>query len=639
MMRVTLLAALWLPLGALFLWPLLDRWLTDGGERDPLRVALTALAFSPGTLAAGLFWLGLLPGERVTAGSALAIALTGLALGLALNPGWIAPVRWRAWWRAQWNRLTRLDVESLLTLAVIGALAVILIHALYYPFLGDDVYVRYGLHAKRIMAAHRLPHDVTGYPPLVPLNFAAIWLVAGGVNEHIARAFIALTAAGTLGATYLIGRQIAGRSAGLIAAALVALTPLFVDNATLAYTDIPTAFPLTLAMLYILRWWDAGRVRDALTAGLLVAVGCLTKQSALIWPAALAAVPILWLIATRREAVDGRWRCAALALAALLAPPLLIAGPWYLRNALLDGWANAVPVAGLYHQLGSGAGLWGLVPPLAYPSDFGYPLTPVYALGWVIGLIAAARELITTLRADQPAWSWRPMLASRQLPVEQGAALFIPGALILALAAVPYWAAWWLRFSFEARFLLLILPLIAVWAAVPVLQAAAWLAERARVPRVAQTVFTGLLLAGLLVLGARGRLGGVYYALTDPFASDFERLSRAKGPLADLAAYAHSELDPTTDRLYLMDERLAYFLPEFETAVGYPQTLAALDGYDYLFHVAAIYALYGNGRLGWEDSEFYRYAFDERVFEPVYESGGVHVMRILRTTLPPEESD
>jgi hypothetical protein len=625
MMRVTLLAALWLPLGALFLWPLLDRWLADDGARDPLRVALTALALSPGALAAGLFWLGLPPGERITAGSSLAIALSGLALGLALNPGWIAPTRWRAWWRRQWARLARLDVESLLTLAVIGALAVILIHALYYPFLGDDVYVRYGLHAKRIMAAHRLPLDVAGYPPLVPLNFAAIWLVSGGVNEHIARAFIALTATGTLCATYLIGRRVAGRSAGLIAAALVALTPLFVDNATLAYTDIPTAFPLTLAMLYILRWWDAGRARDALTAGLLVAVGCLTKQSALIWPAALAAVPILWLIATRREAVDGRWRLTLPALAALLAPPLLLAGPWYLRNALLDGWYNAVPVAGLYHQLGSGAGLWGLVPPLAYPSDFGWPLTPVYALGWVIGLIAAARELIATLRARQA--------------YDQDNALFIrpPTTLILALAAVPYWGAWWLRFSFEARFLLLILPLIALWAAPLILRASVWLAERARVPRVVQTSFTGLLLAVLLLLGARGRLGGVYYALTDPFASDFARLSRAKGPLADLAAYARSELDPATDRLYLMDERLVYFLPEFDTAVGYPQTLAALDGYDYLFHVAAIYALYGNGRLGWEDSEFYHYAFDERVFEPVYESGGVHVMRILRTTPPPED--
>jgi hypothetical protein len=496
MMRVTLLAALWLPLGALFLWPLLDRWLADDGARDPLRIALTALALSPGALAAGLFWLGLPPGERITAGSSLAIALSGLALGLVLNPGWIAPTRWRAWWRVQWGRLVRLDVESLLTLAVIGALAVI--HALYYPFLGDDVYVRYGLHARRIMAAHRLPLDVAGYPPLVPLNFAAIWLVAGGVNEHIARAFIALTAAGTLGATYLIGRQIAGRSAGLIAAALVALTPLFVDNATLAYTDIPTAFPLTLAMLYALRWWDAGRTRDALTAGLLVAVGCLTKQSALIWPAALAAVPVLWLIATRREAVAGRWHRATLALAALLTPPLLLAGPWYLRNALLDGWYNAVPVAGLYHQLGSGAGIWGLVPPLAYPADFGYPLAPVYALGWVIGLIAAARQLIATLRARQ---------------------IETPTTLILALAPVPYWAAWWLRFSFEARFLLLILPLVAVWAAPLILRAAVWLTERARVPRVVQTSFTGLLLIGLLLLGARGRLGGVYYALTDPFAS------------------------------------------------------------------------------------------------------------------------
>ena len=78
-------------------------------------------------------------------------------------------------------------------------------------------------------------------------------------------------------------------------AALVAVTPLFVRNATLAYTDIPTTFPLTLAVLYVLRWWDSGRARDAALAGVLIGIALFTKQSALTWLASLALVPPLWL--------------------------------------------------------------------------------------------------------------------------------------------------------------------------------------------------------------------------------------------------------------------------------------------------------------------------------------------------------
>jgi hypothetical protein len=38
------------------------------------------------------------------------------------------------------------------------------------------------------------------------------------------------------------------------------------------------------------------------------------------------------------------------------------------------------------------------------------------------------------------------------------------------------------------------------------------------------------------------------------------------------------------------------------------------------------------------DSEFYRHVWDPLIFEPVYVSEGVHVMRILRTDVPtPEE--
>jgi hypothetical protein len=208
--------------------------------------------------------------------------------------------------------------------------------------------------------------------------------------------------------------------------------------------------------------------------------------------------------------------------------------------------------------------------------------------------------------------------------------------LILAFAILPYWLAWWLRFSFDPRFLLLVLPFMAVWSARPLLWIACWAAERIRLPRPVWQVGGALLLTGLLLLGARDRLGGVYRAVTQPFASDEQKLLAVKGTLYRLVLFARENLDPQHDRLYLMDERLAYYLRDFDVQVGYPLTLAELEGFDYLFHSSSIYTVYGDGLLGWEDSEFYLHAFDPAVFEPVYEVEGVHVMRILRTDLPPD---
>lgn len=663
------LALILLPLGYLFLWPLVDRALRgapDGGgaAASPLQIALTALALSVGLLALAEFWLGVLPGRWLTPLAALGVALTGLALGLLLNPGWLAPRRWLAYWREQWRALTRLDLPALLTLAALGALAIILTHDLYYPFIGDDVLVRYGLQAKAIYAARRIPESVVGYPPLVPLGIASTWFAAGGPNEHLARALAAVMAAGALGATYLIGRQTSGRTGGLLAAALVALTPVFVNNATLLYTDIPTAFPLTLAFFYALRWWGTARPRDALLAGILSGIALLTKQSALLWLAGLAALPGLRLIARKRAlpplpgATSGRWERGLAgeglrAWAAFLLPPLLIAGPWYARNALLG--ADVLPIAGLYHLLAPGAGLLGLVPPLADPRGFaGWLLTPVYAVGWVVGLVSAAGQLLHVFRAGLPSPKARAAsrISAPSTPFRPAGTFPLPGGrpsapprrdagtgdggcpeLLAALFVIPYWLAWWTTFSFDSRFLLLILPLMALWSVRPLLWLAGTVGGRARLPRRAWQALGGALLLGLLLWGARERLGGVYWAVTRPSAPPAERLARAKPELADLVGYAHAHLDPATDRLYLMDERLVYYLDGFDVAVGYPQTLAELEGYDYLFHSSGLYAVYGDGRLGWEDSEFYRHAFDPALFEPVYESGGVHIMRVLRADL------
>lgn len=619
------LALILIPLGYGFLWPLVDRWLRSG-EDAPLQIALTALALSVGGLTLALFWVGLLPGRWLSGSLALSVIGVGLGAGLALNPQWVAPRRWLAYWRRQWQRLKRLDGEALLLWALVGALAIVLINVLYYPFIGDDVLVRYGPQAKAIYTAHRIPRAVWGYPPLVPLAFVATWFAAAGPNEHLARLLAFVMAAGTLGATYLIGRQTLGRPGGLMAAALVALTPLFINNATLAYTDIPTAFPLTLMLFHMLRWWRSGRRRDALLAGILAGVALFTKQSALMALMGLIAVPLLRLLVER-----GGRQTALVGLMAMLLPPLAVAAPWYVRNALLGGWGNIIPIAGQYHLLSASPDVRGLLPPLMWPGAFGPPLAAIYTAGWLVGIVRAARQAWQALRPTAP------LSAVSEAAGRGAGAMLPPTDLILSFTVLPYWLAWWWRFSFDPRFLLLILPPIAVWSARLLGMAVSGVTQRIRLPRPLWRIGGALLLAVLLLWGARERLGGVYRAVAQPFASDEEKLLAVKGTLYRLVLYARQNLDPQRDRLYLMDERLAYYLSDFEVQVGYPLTLSDLEGYDYLFHSSSIYAVYGDGRLGWEDSEFYRHAFDAAVFEPVYEVEGVHVMRILRTSLPPDD--
>jgi hypothetical protein len=88
-----------------------------------------------------------------------------------------------------------------------------------------------------------------------------------------------------------------------------------------------------------------------------------------------------------------------------------------------------------------------------------------------------------------------------------------------------------------------------------------------------------------------------------------------------------------------MDSRMAYYLDDYDIKVGYPLTLDQLDGYDYIVHISSIFTVYSKGRFGWKRTEFFTYAFNKHVFESVYVSHDVHIMKILRTSPPPSRGD
>lgn len=608
------LVLIYVPICLLCLWPLVDRLLAD--TASPLLKGLTAASLSMGAVTFILFWLGLLPGSWITHWTGFLVPLVLFAAGVIVNPTWFKPRRWLEYWRAIARRFLTFSLEACLYWALLAVAAIVLINAFYYPFIGDDVLIRYGPQAKSIYQSGRLPNSLWGYPPLVPLLFVETWFGAGGPNEHLARLVIAAIGIALLAATYLLGRETVGRRGGLLAAVYVGITPMFVDNATLAYTDIPATFPMTLAVLFVVRWWKAGRKVDGLLAGLLTGVAIFTKQSALAWLPGLGVVSTGWLIATHNQPHTYRWRRAFSGLGLLLLPALLVGAPWYVRNALIKNWGSAVPIAGEFHLLGEGVGWLGMVPPLTAPADFGWVPVLFYGVGWIIGFVGVGRAVAQAVRGN-----------ITDTPVD----------LLFSAFIIPYWLAWWQRFSFSSRFLLLILPMMAIWAArttgalIDQIAACKWVATR-------WVQLAGALgLLALVAWGSENRLGGVYRQFTQPFAPDTVRWQQAKGEMADLVIYVRENFDPDKDRIWLMDSRMAYYLDDFEITVGYPLTLNQLEGYDYIVHISSIFTVYSSGRFGWKRTEFFTYAFDDRVFESVYVSHDVHIMKILRTTPPPPD--
>ena len=81
--------------------------------------------------------------------------------------------------------------------------------------------------------------------------------------------------------TYLIGTRCYGRSAGLIAAFLLALTPLHIQSSHFCTVDVLVTLWMTVAFLMFLSVADRGKPVDYLISGGWIGVACATKLNAI----------------------------------------------------------------------------------------------------------------------------------------------------------------------------------------------------------------------------------------------------------------------------------------------------------------------------------------------------------------------
>src|SRR5258708_27404943 len=272
------------------------RWLLHRSEaralfptNNPLLLLLTTIGLSIGTLSLVMMWIGLFGRPidwRVAAIICAIIGGSGFLLRDRLllipdDPLLATPPK----------PLRNVGLAAWIVIAVICGL--ILFNAVYWPFGIDDAVTIYASFGKSIATTQQLPVGTLYelYPMLTPLNYAFVFQASGWTNEYAAALYPALLSVGVIGVAYLLGRELYNRAAGLIAALLLALTPMIAHWSSTGYVDLPAGFYYGMSALFLARLNRTGAWADALLAGIMAGLAAWTKNSALI-----IVVPIaLWI--------------------------------------------------------------------------------------------------------------------------------------------------------------------------------------------------------------------------------------------------------------------------------------------------------------------------------------------------------
>lgn len=311
------------------------------------------------------------------------------------------------------------------------------------------------------MFTHGLDPHYFANPPaftyLLHYLFAIAYGGAHGVVHtfalHPARVYtLARVAAAALGVlalwlTYLAGSRLLGRAVGVLAAAIEAVAFLPVYYAHLALNDVPTLAPLTLSLLGSAGVLRKGRSRDCLLAGAGLGLACATKYTA-----GIALVPLLAALAARHlqggPGAGGRAiRDAALAGAASLCA-FLLANPY----SVLD---YASFHQGVIHQSMLSSEAQGKLGAPGHGGLLYYLWSLTWGLGWAPALAALGGAL--TVWRREPALGW----------------LLVP-------APVLFLAFMGLQGRYFGRWLMPVLPILCLLAALFALQAADLMARWAR---------------------------------------------------------------------------------------------------------------------------------------------------------------
>lgn len=183
--------------------------------------------------------------------------------------------------------------------------------------------------------------DAVGFSESAPPLYYALawgWTQLTGTGEWGLRALSAVAGVATVPVVYLVGLELRGRRAGLMAAALAAVNPMLLWYSQEARAYSLLALFCAISLLYFIRAERYGRPRDLTFWGVASALALATHYFA-IFP--IAAEILLLLRRRGRESLRGLW---IVVVACLLLAPLAI-------HQMSYGHAEWIGVFSLGHRL------------------------------------------------------------------------------------------------------------------------------------------------------------------------------------------------------------------------------------------------------------------------------------------------
>jgi 4-amino-4-deoxy-L-arabinose transferase-like glycosyltransferase len=183
------------------------------------------------------------------------------------------------------------------------------------------------------------------HPPLPSLFLAAWWHLSGYVVSGT-RTLVCLFAAAALLAVYKLAKELTTTSVAAVTTILTALYPIWFAQSTLAHADI---FAAAFTLWGLAFYFEASALNPQLTNGssrtrllatLMFSLSVLSKETAIVTPAALAAWEIYLLLRDRANPILRRlhltWTLA-------LASPILPLIAWYAYHYHRTGFVFGNP--------------------------------------------------------------------------------------------------------------------------------------------------------------------------------------------------------------------------------------------------------------------------------------------------------
>jgi hypothetical protein len=337
-------------------------------------------------------------------------------------------------------------------------------------------------------------------------------------------------------ATFLLARRVMEPAGALLAAGFAASTPVLLGQAGLAALDVPCAATVLLALLALLRWFDAPGAARAAWFGVAAGIAVCTKMSAIPFLAVCMAVLAVAALARGGPAPARPWRDGALALL-LVAVTITLA-----YGGSFSDWTNGEH---RYSQaLNYLFGTRGRLHELAYDIAAVVPLPDGFRL--MIGGIQALQVhnsnghlsyLLGEVRTGGW-WYFYPVTLAAKAPLPL-LALGLAGLLALAreawqrrdalraaptlcFVAILAFSCVFSRINIGVRHVLVLLPLLAIGAAFA--STGLWQRVKARAPRHA-ALAAGLALLFAWQLSSLPRAYPDYLAWFNEAIADPERIA------------------------------------------------------------------------------------------------------------------